>query len=94
MKAENEKVSNNLNELVKTNFQIENAIMFKFESLNQTILSILELKDKQNEDEKMNSLMTKQLKMFKRRVQEKDDELKKYVEMKLKDNQKIKDEIS
>lgn len=37
--------------------------------------------------------MSKQLKMFKRRVQEKDEELKKYVEMKLRDNQKMKDEI-
>lgn len=68
------------------NFQIENAIMFKFESLNQTILSILELKEKQSDDDKMNTIMSKQLKMFKRRVQEKDEELKKYVEMKLREN--------
>lgn len=38
--------------------------------------------------------MSNQLKMYKRRVQEKDDELKKYVELKLKENQKIKDEIT
>lgn len=51
--------------------------MFKFESLNQNILSLLDLKGRQSEDEKMNSLMVKQLKMFKRKVEEKDEELKK-----------------
>ena len=71
---------------------MESAILFKFESINHTILSILELKENQSDEEKMNNLMSKQLTMFKRRVQEKDDELKKYVEIKLRENQKVKDE--
>lgn len=49
-------------------------------------MGIMELKKNQSEDEKMNFLMGKQLDIFKKRVMEKDEELKKQVEFNLHDN--------
>ena len=94
LKKENEVLSGKLNDLVKTNFENENQILYKFEQINYSVISFLELKSGVNGDEKMNAIMGKQLKMFKKRVEEKDSELKSSVESRLRENQIIKDEIA
>ena len=42
--ALDEKYEEKVAELVKTNFEVESHIAYKFDTLNQTILSILEIK--------------------------------------------------
>ncbi|CDW83205.1 UNKNOWN [Stylonychia lemnae] len=88
---ENDKISQNLNQLVKVNFETENGIMFKFESLNQVLSSLLQLQD-QN-DPKVSQLLLKQLSLFKTRLVDKDQELRSYVEQNLADNQTLRESI-